>query len=84
MTVRELMAELHKFPADTEVTIYAGVCCDVQSIHRVHFQPSDSDSAWFVVLADETIQDCIPGHCNCSEVRPASTEYHAKSKNGPA
>ena len=81
MTVRELMAELHKFPADTEVTIYAGVCCDVQPIHRVHFQTSDSDSAWFVVLADETIQDCIPGRCNCSEVCPASD--YGNSKNSP-
>jgi len=57
MTIRELMAELQNFPADSEVTIYAGVCCDVQPIHRVHFQPNDSDNdiAWFVVLADETV-----------------------------
>ena len=61
MTVHELMAELRQFPTDTEVTIYAGVCCDVQPIHGVHFQPSDSinDIAQFVVLVDETIQDCI-------------------------
>jgi len=56
------MAESQKFPADTEVTIYAGVCCDVQPIHGVYFQPSNTnnDTASFVVLADETNQHCIP------------------------
>ena len=60
MTVRELMAELQKVPADTEVNVYAVKCCDVQPIHRVHFQPSDSDSSSFVVLVDETVEDFVP------------------------
>jgi len=38
MTVRQLIAELQKFPPDIEVNIYAIKGCDVQPIHRVHFQ----------------------------------------------
>jgi hypothetical protein len=65
MKVRELITELQKFSAETEVVIYAGKCCDVQPIDRIHFQPSDSDVPALVVLADETQQICIPGRCNC-------------------
>ena len=58
MTIRQLIAELQEFPLDTEVNIYVGKCCDVQ----VHFQLSDSEGegSSFVVLVDETIQDCVP------------------------
>ena len=66
MTIRQLIAELQKFLPDTEVNIYVGKCCDVQPIHRVHFQTSDSDNSSFVVLVDETLQDCVPGRCNCT------------------
>jgi hypothetical protein len=65
MKVKELMAQLEKFPADTEVDIYAGKCCDVQPIHRVLFQPRDGDEPALVVLIDETQHACIPGRCNC-------------------
>lgn len=65
MKVNELITELQKFPAETEVNIYVGKCCDVQSIHRVHFQPSDCDGPALVVLVDETKQICVPGRCNC-------------------
>ena len=60
MTVRQLIAELQKFPPDIEVNIYAIKGCDVQPIHRVHFQPSDSDTSSFVVLVSETAEDCVP------------------------
>jgi len=53
MTAWQLITELQKFPPDTEVNLYAVKCCDVQPIHRVHFQPSDSDTSSFVVLAVE-------------------------------
>lgn len=66
MLVRELIAELEKYPPDIEVSVYAGKCCDVQPIHRIQFQRSDCDCSASVVLADETIQDCVPGRCNCS------------------
>ena len=65
MKVLELLTELQKFPTDTDVHIYAGKCCDVQPIHRVHFQPSDDDEPALLVLIDETQQFCIPGRCNC-------------------
>ncbi|MGC2766244.1 MAG: hypothetical protein WB607_12140 [Candidatus Acidiferrum sp.] len=65
MKVNELIIELHKFPTEAEVNIYVGKCCDVQPIHRVHFQPSDSDGPAVIVLVDETQQFCIPGRCNC-------------------
>ena len=65
MLVRELIAELQKFPSDVEVSLYVGKCCDVQPIHRVQFRPCDRDCSAFVVLVDETIQDCVPGRCNC-------------------
>jgi hypothetical protein len=65
MKVLELLIELQKFPNDTDVNIYAGKCCDVQPIHRVHFQPSDGDEPALLVLTDETQQFCIPGRCNC-------------------
>jgi hypothetical protein len=64
MKVWELIKELQKFPAETEVDIYAGKCCDVQPINRVLFQPSDGDVPALVVLVDETQQICIPGRCN--------------------
>ena len=60
MTVRQLIAELQKFPPDTEVNVYAVKCCNVQPIHRVHFQPSDSDISSFVLLVDETVEDSVP------------------------
>jgi hypothetical protein len=60
MTVRQLIAELQKFPPDIEVNIYAIKGCDVQPIHRVHFQPGDSDGSSFVVLVDETVENCVP------------------------
>jgi hypothetical protein len=60
MTVRQLIAELQKFPPDTEVNLYAVKCCDVQPIHRVHFQPGDRDSSSFVVLVDETVENAVP------------------------
>ena len=66
MKVIELVAALQKFPADTDVEIYVGKCCDVQPIHRVHFQSADADNPALVVLVDETQQFCIPGRCNCS------------------
>ena len=55
----QLIAELHKFPPDTEVNIYVGKACDVQPIHRVCFQPSDSEceGSSFVVLVDETVAE---------------------------
>ena len=56
MTVLELITELQKFPAETEVGIFAGKCWDVQPISRVHFQPSDCDVPALVVLVDETQQ----------------------------
>jgi hypothetical protein len=31
----------------------------------VQFRPGDRDCSAFVVLVDETIQDCVPGRCNC-------------------
>ena len=65
MLVRELIVELQKYPSDVEVSLYVGKCCDVQPIHRVQFQPRDRDCSAFVVLVDETIQDCVPGRCNC-------------------
>ena len=60
MTVRQLITELQKYPPDTEINLYAVKCCDVQPIHRVHFQPSDSDTSSFVVLVSETAEDCVP------------------------
>jgi len=60
MTVRQLIAELQKVPPDTEVNLYALKGCDVQPIHRVHYQPSDSDTSSFVVLVSETAEDCVP------------------------
>jgi hypothetical protein len=65
MKVSELIAELQKYPLDTDVEIYAGKCCDVQPIYRVVFQPRDGDEPALVVLIDETQQACIPGRCNC-------------------
>jgi hypothetical protein len=65
MNVRELIAELQKYPPNADVNIYVGKCCDVQPIHRVQFQPSDCDGLPFVVLVDETQQICVPGRCNC-------------------
>jgi hypothetical protein len=65
MLVSELIAELQKYPSDTEVSLYVEKCCDVQPIHRVQFRLSDCDCAAFVVLADETIQECVLGRCNC-------------------
>ena len=59
MLVGELILELQKYPANIEVTIYVGKCCDVQPIHRVHFQANECDGSPFVVLVDETIQVCI-------------------------
>jgi hypothetical protein len=56
MTVRQLIAELQKFPPDIEVNIYAIKGCDVQPIRQVYFKPSDSDSSSFVVLVDETFE----------------------------
>ena len=61
MLVGELILELLRYPIDIEVNIYAGKCCDVQPIHRVHFQESECDGLPFIVLVDETI--CIPGRC---------------------
>jgi hypothetical protein len=60
MTVRQLIEELQKVPPDTEVNLYAIKGCDVQPIHRVHFQPSDRDTSSFVVLVSETVEDCVP------------------------
>jgi len=60
MTVLQLITELQKFPPDTEINLYAATCCDVQPIHRVHFQPSDSDTSSFVVLVSETVEECVP------------------------
>jgi len=54
MLVGELILELQKYPANIEVTIYVGKCCDVQPIHRVHFQANECDGSPFVVLVDET------------------------------
>jgi len=54
MKVTELITELRKFPSDTDVHIYAGKCCEVQPIHRVHFQPSEGDEPAVIVLVDET------------------------------
>ena len=65
MKVRELVTELGKFPADIDVHMYVGKCCDVQPIHHVHFHPSDCDEPALVVLVDETQQICISGRCNC-------------------
>jgi hypothetical protein len=61
MKVWKLVNELQKFPNDTDVHIYTDKCCDVQPIHRVHFQPSDGDEPAMVVLVDETQQVPIPG-----------------------
>ena len=66
MKVIELVAALQKFPADTDVEIYVGKCCDVQPIHRVHFQPADADNPALLVLVDETQRICIPGRRKCS------------------
>jgi hypothetical protein len=63
MLVGELILELLRYPIDIEVNIYAGKCCDVQPIHRVHFQDSECDGSPFIVLVDETIQVGIPGRC---------------------
>jgi len=54
MVVKELIAELQKLPADVVVHIYAGKCCEVQLIDRVHFQPGDENEPALVVLVDET------------------------------
>jgi len=64
MLVGELILELQKYSSDIEVTLCK--CCDVQPIHRVHFQAGECDGSRFLVLVDETIQVCIPGRCNCS------------------
>jgi hypothetical protein len=64
--IHELVATLPKFPPDTDVEIYVGKCCDVQPIHRVHFQPADADNPALLVLVDETQRICIPGRRNCS------------------
>jgi hypothetical protein len=66
MVVKELIAELQKLPADVVVHIYAGKCCEVQLIDRVHFQPGDENEPALVVLVDETQIPCIPGRCNCT------------------
>ena len=60
MTVGQLIAELQKFPPDIEVNLYAVKGCDVQPIHRVQFQPSDSDTSSIVVLVSETVEGCVP------------------------
>jgi hypothetical protein len=65
MKVLELITELQKFPAETEVEIYAGKCCEVQPINYVQFQPSDCDVPALVILVDDTQQICVPGRCNC-------------------
>jgi hypothetical protein len=65
MKVKELIDELQRFPADTDVEIYAGKCCNVQPIHQVYFNPGGKESP-VVVLVDETEQPCLPGRCNCS------------------
>ena len=66
LKVNELVVALQTFPADADVEIYVGKCCDVQPIHRVHFQPADADNPALVVLVDETQRICIPGRRNCS------------------
>jgi hypothetical protein len=68
MVVKDLIVELQKLPANTEVHIYAGKCCDVQPIERVHFQPADADNPAMVVLVDETELTGIPSRCNCSGI----------------
>lgn len=65
MKVSELVSELQKFPAETEVEIYAGKCCQVQPIHQIFFHPGGAESP-SIVLVDETQQPCVPGKCNCS------------------
>jgi len=57
---------LQKLPADVVVHIYAGKCCEVQLIDRVHFQAGDENEPALVVLVDETQIPCIPGRCNCT------------------
>jgi hypothetical protein len=54
MKVSELVTELQKFSNDIDVHIYASKSCDIQPIHRVHFQPGDGDEPAIVVLVDET------------------------------
>jgi hypothetical protein len=66
MRVSELIAELQKFPKDTDVELYAGKRCDVQPIHQVYFHAENLDASAMVVLVDHTQQPCIPGRCNCS------------------
>ena len=66
MKVNELVALFQKFPAGTDFEIYVGKCCDVQPIHRVHFQPAGAHCSALVVLVDETQGICIPGRFNCS------------------
>jgi hypothetical protein len=66
MEVSELVAELQKFPPDTDVELYAGKCCDVQPIHQVYFHAENLETSAMVVLLEHTQQPCIPGRCNCS------------------
>jgi len=66
MKVDELVTALQKFPADADVEIYVGKCCDVQPIHVVHFQPADADCPALIVLVNESQQIRIPSRCNCS------------------
>lgn len=65
MKVQELIAQLHKFPPDTDVELYAGKCCHLQPIHRVFFHQGGAEDP-SVVLVDETQEQCTPGRCNCA------------------
>ena len=67
MLVGELTLELQKYPPDIEVTMYVGKCCDVQPIHRVHYQGRECDGSPFIVLVDETIQVSRAHRCNYAE-----------------
>jgi hypothetical protein len=66
MTIGELIDALQKYPTGTEVSLYVGKCCDVQPIHKIHYQTRDRDDPAFLVLVDETQQICVPGRCNCT------------------
>ena len=65
MTAQELIAQLQKFPPDTDVEIYTGKCCVVQPIEQVYFHPGGFEDSPMVVLIDQTQQVCVPGVCNC-------------------
>ena len=64
MLTGDLILELQKYPPDIEVTMYVDKCCDVQPIHRVHYQGLECDGSPFIVLVDETIQvrSAAPAH----------------------